>query len=324
MLFRSMKTAFALAFLAAGAQATIADVTGEWKTKDHVADSTLQICASHSVATVSGAANTITYTYAGATCTAASTTATVAAELKWGSGATNQATAEGAVAEKTTCKINDTAKTVECNTVAVTAAHFSCVQLLKCRPTTQSNAAGTFKVKQSTTDTADVASAAATLFGTVANTVTITAPAAANAVTGAAAFELHLSLTAATAIASGQAVTVVAPGFKFLSGNICKIGTDAGAASSADSDGSVTFLATAASGTTAVDLKCDKVQVSATAVKAAGTFAVISGGTSLTVLTTVTNAGFVTGPAITAPQTGSASTVSLSAAALLLAASMYL
>jgi len=313
-----MKTVFALALLAVNAQADITNVVGEWKTKKHVDVGELQVCAQHGTAVTSGASNTITYTYAGATCTAGTT----AAELKWGSGATNVGTAEGNLAAKSTCVIDDTAKTVVCNTVAVTQDHFSCARLMKCRPTTQESAAGTFKVKQSETDTTDGVSGAATKFGDNKNTVTITKPTATEAKVGAAEFTMELKLTAAVAIASGQAVTIVAPGYKFASGSVCTLNSGAAVASSADSTNSISFLTTAASTTSEVDLKCTK--VTAVTATPAAKLAVISGGTDLSALTTVTNAGFVDSPKVAAASTtGSASTTSLSAAALLLAASMY-
>jgi hypothetical protein len=322
-----MKTAFALALLAVNAQAAITGVVGEWKSKKHVDVGELQVCAQHGTAVSSSATNTITYTYAGATCT----TGTTAAELKWGSGATDVTTAEGTLAAKSTCVIDDTAKTVVCNTVVVTQNHFSCVRLMKCRPTTQESAAGTFKVKQFETDNTDVVSGAATKFGANKNTVTINKPTAAEAKVGAAEFTMELKLTAAVAIASGQAVTIVAPGYKFASGSVCTLNSGAATASSADSTNSITFKTTAASTTGEVDLKCTK--VTAVTATPAGKLAVISGGTDVSALTTVTNAGFVnsleiaaatTTTTTTKAPTGSASTTSLSAAALLLAASMYL
>lgn len=317
-----MKTVFALALLAVNAQAAITNVEGVWKSKKHVDVGELQVCAQHGTAVSSSATNTITYTYAGATCT----TGTTAAELKWGSGATDVATAEGTLAAKSTCVIDDTAKTVVCNTVVVTQNHFSCVRLMKCRPTTQESAAGTFKVKQSETDSTDVVSGAATKFGDNKNTVTINKPTTTEAKAGGAEFTMELKVTAAVDIASGDAITIVAPGYKFLKDGVCTLGSTASTKNAADSTGSVTFLSAEASGTSEKDLKCTKVQ--AVTAMAASQIAVISGGTDVSALTTVTNAGFVASPAIAAATTkaptGSASTVSLSAAALLLAASMYL
>jgi hypothetical protein len=316
-----MKTAFALALLAVNAQAgSPGGVVGTWKTNKQVDVNELQVCASHGTAVTSGASNTITYTYAGATCTAGTT----AAELKWGSGATNVAGAEANLAAKSTCVIDDTKKTVVCNTIAVTQAHFSCARLMKCRPTTQTNAAGTFKVVQSETDTTPGVSAAATLFAPTALTkLEVVKPGTANAKVGAAEFDMEFKIDSTADIAAGKVVTVLAPGYTQAVGGTCKFGTGtASAATTAAGVDKWTFTVVGASGTAETTLKCTKVKVSATAKKAADKFAVFWGDSA----TASTEGEFVASPAIAAadPATGSASTVSLSAAALLLAASMYL
>lgn len=317
-----MKTAFALAILAAGAQAgTMGTVTAEWKTTNHITDNALQICATHT--TVVANTGTITYNYGGATCTAASKTATTVDELLWKSA--SDATTPTAL--KAVCVIHDT-KVVCTGTasdgIAVAATEQSCVKLLKCRPTAQSAAATDFKVTSSADATANQPSAAVTFAANAIAALTVTKPVAANAVVGAAEFDLTLAIDPAAAIVATKVVSVLAPGYTQAVGGTCKFGTaTASAATTAAQVDGWTFTV-AAGGDSIADattLVCTKVKVSATAAKAADKFAVIVGNSA----TATTEAKWVASPAITKKSdTASASTVSLSAAAVLLVASLYL
>jgi hypothetical protein len=320
-----MKTAFALAFLAVNAHATaVTGVTGEWKTHKHLDDNALQICATHT--TVVPATGVVTYQYSGATCTAGTT----AAELVWKTAA--DATAPAAL--KAVCVM--TPGKVVCtgtnsDSMAITASEQSCVKLLKCRPTADATAAATdFKVFSSA-DTTAASPNAVVKFAANPVAITLVKPATDNAKVGAAEFDLEFKVDPTASIADTKVVTVVAPGYTQAVGGTCKFeGKTATAATTADpppaNGWTFTVPTGGASGTAEIKLICTKVKVSATAAMAASKFAVIWGND----VNSVTEAGFVASPAIakadttTKAPTGSASTTSLSAAALLLAASMYL
>jgi hypothetical protein len=331
-----MKTAFALAFLAASSEAAISAVTAAWTTTVHTADSVLQICATHGTAVTSGASNTISYQYVGATCTGNPLSPPSAAELTWGTGDDITAAGTTNAAAKPTCALDASTKTVTCNTIDVAQNKVSCVNIKKCRPTERAAGFAGFQVKQSQTDStyqpAANAAAGAAWAPAALTTLTVTKPTTADAVVGAPEFDLTFAFESATDIAIGKRVTVLAPGYIQDVGGQCKFGS--GTASTAITQArpdQFTFDVAGASGITATTLVCTKVKTYRTSAMAADKFVVMWGNEGNYIAGLQVNAAkWVASPAITSggapPGSGgdSASTVSLSAAALLLAASMYL
>jgi hypothetical protein len=268
----------------------------------------------------------VTYEYKHATCTAGTT----ATELVWKTAADASApTALKAVCVMTEGKVVCTGTATD--SMAITAGEKSCVKMLKCRPTADATAALTEYKVSSSTDTTAASPGTAVKFAANKVAVTVVKPAADNAKVNAAEFDLEFKVDPVASIADSKVVTVVAPGYTQAVGGTCKFeGKTATAATTATTPPANGWTFTVptggASGTAEIKLICTKVKVSATAAMAASKFAVIWGND----VNSVTEAGFVASPAIakadttTKAPTGSASTTSLSAAALLLAASMYL